>query len=90
MDRFRKVFNLVMGTVVSVAVFGASTVHAQLTDIANQNLDGFLGVATSGSETGIHELGLLVPIGLGVAIIITLAFAGYHLVRRLVMRAQSA
>ena len=83
----KRLFSMVVGF---GAMIFAPMAFAQLSDLEAQNVDGLLGVATDGSESGIHELALVVPIGLGVCIVIALSFAGYHLVRRLFMRAQSA
>ena len=81
----------VAGAVALGAVGGMQTASAQtFSAISATDVDNLLGVSTSGSETGIHELAILVPVGLAVCVAIAIAFAGYHLVRRLFMRAQSA
>ena len=100
---------------VALMVGSLGVAHAAFTDVASNNVDGYIGSAaaagscsdgTSASEvacdtaggewttatgaTGAYELRSVVAVGLGVCIVIALSFAGYHLVRRLFMRAQAA
>ena len=61
--------------------------HAAFTAIPSQDVDNLVGVATAGSETGIYEIVANTTTGLLVAAGVVVSFAGFRLVRRLIMTA---
>ena len=82
MKRFSKVAGVIAGVGAGMAVAGSAA--AQFAATTAQNTSSLLGDDTS--NTGIYEIESIVPIGLGVAIAIVVAFVGFYMVRKLIMK----
>ena len=70
-----------------VAVMGIGVGFGAFTPVPDQSIDNLIGVSTSGSETGIYEIVANTATGLLVALGVVISFAGFRLVRRLIMTA---
>ena len=68
----------------TLGVVGMGNAMAQFPQTADQNVDVLLG--SDDANTGIYEIESIVPIGLGVAIAVTVAFVGFYMVRALIRR----